>query len=110
MWGRFAGKAKSLYLAAMETYLTVSAKGQITLKKSVLAHLGLKPGQRLTVEMKPGGGIVLRPAPSGRISDVFGMLKRPGQKHLWWREAFAQTRSSGRCGSDGRSIAITSPD
>jgi AbrB family looped-hinge helix DNA binding protein len=64
----------------MSTTLTVSAKGQITLKKSVLAHLGVRPGQKLAVEMKPGGGIELRPAPTGKISDVFGILKRPGQR------------------------------
>jgi AbrB family looped-hinge helix DNA binding protein len=64
----------------MSTTLTVSAKGQITLKKSVLAHLGVRPGQKLAVELKPGGGIELRPAPTGKISDVFGILKRPGQR------------------------------
>ncbi len=64
----------------MSTYLTVSSKGQVTLKKAVLAHLGVKPGQKLAVELQPGGGVHLRPAPTGKISDAFGLFKRPGQR------------------------------
>ncbi len=64
----------------MSMYLTVSSKGQVTLKKSVLAHLGVQPGQKLAVELHPGGTVALRPAPTGKISDAFGLLKRPGQR------------------------------
>jgi AbrB family looped-hinge helix DNA binding protein len=64
----------------MTITLTVSSKGQITLKKPVLAHLGIKPGQKLAVELGPDGDVRLRPAPTGKISDVFGILKRPGQR------------------------------
>lgn len=35
--------------------LTVTSKGQVTLRKELLAHLGVKPGQRLDVEVLPGG-------------------------------------------------------
>jgi bifunctional DNA-binding transcriptional regulator/antitoxin component of YhaV-PrlF toxin-antitoxin module len=75
-----ARKAKMPYYLAMSTYLIVSSKGQVTLKKSVLAHLGVQPGQKLAVDLHPGGGVGLRPAPTGKISDAFGLLKRPGQK------------------------------
>ncbi len=75
-----ARKAKMPYSWCMSTYLTVSAKGQVTLKKSVLAHLGVQPGQKLAVELRPSGGVELRPAPTGKIADAFGLLKRPGQR------------------------------
>ena len=31
----------------MTIFLTVTAKGQVTLRKELLAHLGVRPGQRL---------------------------------------------------------------
>ena len=39
------------------TTLTVTAKGQVTLKKDLLKHLGVQPGQRLEVDLLPGGGL-----------------------------------------------------
>ena len=63
--------------------LTITAKGQVTLRKDVLAHLGLRPGQRVTVEKLPDGRLELHAAkPAGAISDVFGMLRRPDGPHL----------------------------
>jgi AbrB family looped-hinge helix DNA binding protein len=63
--------------AAMST-LTVTAKGQVTLRKDVLAHLGVRPGDKIVVETRPDGRIEMKAArPTGRISDVFGCLKRP---------------------------------
>ena len=35
--------------------LTVTSKGQVTLRKELLAHLGIQPGQRVDVEVLPGG-------------------------------------------------------
>jgi len=58
-------------------YLTISSKGQITLKKATLAHMGVQPGQRVAVEPKPGGAVEIRPAPTGKWSDVFGCLPPP---------------------------------
>jgi bifunctional DNA-binding transcriptional regulator/antitoxin component of YhaV-PrlF toxin-antitoxin module len=60
------------------TTLTVTAKGQVTLRKDLLAHLGVRPGEKIIIEALPDGRIQARAArPRGRISDVFGMLKRP---------------------------------
>ncbi|WBH17265.1 AbrB/MazE/SpoVT family DNA-binding domain-containing protein [Sphingomonas radiodurans] len=66
------------------TTLTITAKGQITLKKELLRHLGLGPGDKLDVQPVPGGGFTMRPATNGRrtIEDSIGALKRPGQKTL----------------------------
>ena len=59
--------------------LTVTAKGQVTLRKDLLEHLGLRPGERVSVEKLPDGRIEMRAArPTGKISDVFGSLKRKG--------------------------------
>jgi AbrB family looped-hinge helix DNA binding protein len=57
--------------------LTVTAKGQVTLRKDLLNHLGINPGEKITVEKLPDGRIEVRAArPTGRISDAFGFLKR----------------------------------
>lgn len=64
------------------TTLTVTAKGQVTLKKDILEHLGVAPGEQINVEKLPDGRIQVSAAPSGDISEVFGMLKRKGQPTL----------------------------
>lgn len=61
------------------TTLTITAKGQVTLRKDLLKHLGVGPGAKITVDKLDDGRIEIRRAPSGKISDVFGMLKREGQ-------------------------------
>ena len=63
------------------TTLTVTAKGQVTLRKDVLAHLGLRPGDKLVIDKLPDGRIsAVAARPKCKISDVFGMLKRDGQR------------------------------
>lgn len=65
------------------TILTVTAKGQVTLRKDLLQHLGVQPGQKISVDKLPNGRIEVRAArPTGRISDVFNMLKRKGGPSL----------------------------
>lgn len=67
----------------MTTTLTVTAKGQITLRKDVLRHLGIAPGQKVEVDLLPDGRAELRAAKStGSIADFFGCLERPGTKPL----------------------------
>jgi AbrB family looped-hinge helix DNA binding protein len=59
--------------------LTVSTKGQVALGKDLVRHLGASPGEKITVTKLPGGRIEIKPArPTGKISDVFGYLKREG--------------------------------
>lgn len=59
----------------MTTSLTVTRKGQVTLRKELLAHLGLRPGQRLDVELLPGGRLELHAEQATeRIEAVFGLL------------------------------------
>jgi bifunctional DNA-binding transcriptional regulator/antitoxin component of YhaV-PrlF toxin-antitoxin module len=57
--------------------LTVTAKGQVTLRKDLLKHLGVNPGEKITVDKLPDGRIELKAAlPTGKIPDAFGFLKR----------------------------------
>lgn len=65
------------YIGTMTT-LTVTAKGQVTLRKDVLEHLGVGPGEQIDVTKLPDGRIEVRAASTGEISAVFGMLKRKG--------------------------------
>jgi len=60
------------------TTLTVTAKGQITLKQELLQHLGVGPGQKIEAEPLPDGRVVVRAAaPSGTISEFLGCLSKP---------------------------------
>jgi AbrB family looped-hinge helix DNA binding protein len=56
--------------------LTVTSKGQVTLRKDLLEHLGVHPGEKITVDKLPDGRIEVKAArPTGNISDLFGSLK-----------------------------------
>ncbi len=61
-------------MLAMST-LTVTAKGQVTLRKDILEHLGVRPGEKIIVEKLPLGRIEVKAAATGKISDLFGSLK-----------------------------------
>lgn len=54
--------------------LTVTSKGQVTLRKDVLQHLGVGAGQKLRVSKLPGGRLEVRAARTGSIEDIFGLL------------------------------------
>ena len=57
--------------------LTVTAKGQVTLRKDLLKHLGVQPGEKIAVDKLPDGRIEIKAArPAGKISDVFNLFKR----------------------------------
>lgn len=59
--------------------LFVAPKGQITLRRDILKHLGVRPGDKIAVDKLPDGRIQLKAdRPKGNISDVFGLLKRKG--------------------------------
>ncbi|MDO5691241.1 MAG: AbrB/MazE/SpoVT family DNA-binding domain-containing protein [Pseudomonadota bacterium] len=63
------------------TTLSVSAKGQVTLKKELLQYLGLQAGERIRVEKLPGGMLALQAAePLGSFADLKGKLKGRGQR------------------------------
>jgi bifunctional DNA-binding transcriptional regulator/antitoxin component of YhaV-PrlF toxin-antitoxin module len=55
--------------------LSVTAKGQVTLRKDLLKHLGVQPGQKVEVATLPRIEVRAERA-AGKISDVFNLLKR----------------------------------
>ena len=55
--------------------LTVTRKGQVTLRKELLAHLGIQPGQRIDGEVLTGGRLELHAEhATGTISGFIGLL------------------------------------
>lgn len=55
--------------------LSVTERGQVTFRKKVLEHLGIKPGEKIELELLPDGRGVIRAArPAGKIQDFFGVL------------------------------------
>jgi bifunctional DNA-binding transcriptional regulator/antitoxin component of YhaV-PrlF toxin-antitoxin module len=63
--------------------LTITAKGQVTLRRDLLEHLGVHPGSKVSVEKLPNGRIEVKAArPSGKISEAFDFLKRKGGPSL----------------------------
>jgi AbrB family looped-hinge helix DNA binding protein len=80
------------------TTLTVTAKGQVTLRKDVLQHLGVRPGEQIALDKLPDGRIEVRAArPTGPLSDVFGMLQSPDRPVLSIEE-IGQIAASGWAG------------
>jgi AbrB family looped-hinge helix DNA binding protein len=61
--------------------LKVTAKGQVTLRKEVLKHLGIGPGDEIEFEVRPGGKIEMQAAPAigswdGFIGSLAGKTKK----------------------------------
>lgn len=67
----------------MALELTVTAKGQVTLRRAVLDHLGITPGAKLSVSLLENGRVELVAA-AGRddIKSLRGALRRPGQQPI----------------------------
>ncbi len=65
------------------TILTITAKGQVTLRKDLLGHLGVQPGDKIVMDKLPDGRIEIKAArPTGRISDLFNILKQDNSRAL----------------------------
>lgn len=61
--------------------LTVTAKGQVTLRKEVLQHLGIGPGERVELDLLPDGRGLLKAArPAGSIDAFVGLLAGRSKK------------------------------
>ena len=55
--------------------LTVTERGQVTFRKEVLQHLGIKPGEKIELDLLPGGRGMLKAARLGGTIDNFvGLL------------------------------------
>lgn len=57
------------------TTLTVTARGQVTFRKEVLQHLGIRPGEKIELDLLPDGRGVLKAArPTGTVDGFIGLL------------------------------------
>lgn len=59
--------------------LTVTAKGQITLRRELLQHLGIAPGQQLEVAKLANGTLSLQAKPAQGLEAFAGCLPPPAQ-------------------------------
>jgi bifunctional DNA-binding transcriptional regulator/antitoxin component of YhaV-PrlF toxin-antitoxin module len=55
--------------------VSTTTRGQVTLRKEIFQHVGIRPGEKLEIDMLPGGEIRGRAVrKKGKIEDIFGML------------------------------------
>ncbi len=63
------------------TILTVTVRGQVTFRKDVLQHLGIRPGDKIELQKLPDGRVALKAArPKGTIERFVGMLSGKSKK------------------------------
>ncbi|GAA0529384.1 AbrB/MazE/SpoVT family DNA-binding domain-containing protein [Pigmentiphaga sp. GD03639] len=56
--------------------LTVTARGQVTFRKEVLQHLGIKPGDKIELDLLPDNRASLKAAErKGSFRELRGILK-----------------------------------
>jgi len=56
--------------------LTVTARGQVTFRKDVLKHLGIRPGDKIHLDLLPDGRAELKAErPQGSWRDLQGVLE-----------------------------------
>lgn len=55
--------------------LTITARGQVTLRKEYLQHLGVRPGDKIDLNLLPGGrGEIVAARPTGSWDEFIGCL------------------------------------
>jgi AbrB family looped-hinge helix DNA binding protein len=62
----------------MSTF-TITAKGQVTLPKDILKHLGVQPGDRVAVDKLPGGRIEIKSGAYGQDFGRFRFFEKEGR-------------------------------
>ena len=63
--------------------LTVTSRGQVTLRKEFLQHLGVQPGDKIELGKTPNGKLTLeRARPKGSWDDFIGCLAGKTDVHL----------------------------
>ncbi|MBV8106191.1 MAG: AbrB/MazE/SpoVT family DNA-binding domain-containing protein [Hyphomicrobiales bacterium] len=77
----------------MKSTLKITSKGQVTLRKAVLDQLGVRPGDRITVEFVAPARMEVRPAEANSSLEAFvGCLKKAGGPTLSIEEIKAIAR------------------
>ncbi|SMP68940.1 transcriptional regulator, AbrB family [Desulfonatronum zhilinae] len=81
------------------TTLTVTTKGQVILRKGILKHLGVEPGQSIEVDQLPGGRIEVRAArPNNGIDAFLGLLSNKTNKKVATVEEIGEAATEGWAG------------
>jgi antitoxin PrlF len=65
--------------------LTVTERGQVTIRKEVLKHLGINPGDKIELDLLPERKVVLQaPKRKGSIDDFINLFA--GEKHPYYSD------------------------
>ena len=60
---------------------TLTSKGQTTIPKAIRDSLGMRPGDRLTFTLLPGGTVLMR-VKNKRLMALAGSLRKKGRKPI----------------------------
>ena len=102
------------------TTLTITAKGQITLKQELLRHLNLVPGQKVHVDKMPDGRLMVHPAvrkgqqrwplqPLPHADRKSAVRSAPIRSAIHrWSASSSRRRTSRRSNSPAVTVVITS--
>lgn len=70
-------------MSAASASIKVTAKGQVTLRRGLLDHIGARPGDRLRIEPLPNGHLDITVEPKkGSWDAFFGSMKHDGMPAL----------------------------
>jgi bifunctional DNA-binding transcriptional regulator/antitoxin component of YhaV-PrlF toxin-antitoxin module len=80
------------------TKLTVTSRGQVTFRRDVLKHLGIRPGEKIELDLLPDGrGLIKAARPEKGIADFVGLLAGRTSK-IATLEEIGKTASQGWAG------------
>lgn len=67
----------------MATSVKLSSKHQIVVPRDARQALGLRPGDRLLVSVRPDGVVELQREPTDLAAELEGLLELPAGGDLW---------------------------
>ena len=95
----YHGRLSTRRSDVMVIALTVTTKGQVTLRKEVLRHLGVQPGDKLNVDLLGEHRVQLRPKAGHPVSRIFGLLEQANRERLTIQE-IGESAAAGWAGEE----------